>query len=248
MVRADGSNGQVLVDDDVVVITRKGFGARIDWGNTPPKRIPIASITSVQIGWTGLTGLFTGYIRFVVVGNVESGPLEEKLESDPNVVLFFRNSKVDADFESVRAAVESRIIERTRPQQLVSPHAVSMSRAEQLRILGELRDSGILTIEEFEFEKSRVMLSGSESSHAEVVHPFSRAAGGTASDGGVGGAGMLRPVSSSGVATSGKSSLVSLLFRGCLALSTLGMSELGYRIYRKFKEIRVRAHGLEESL
>jgi hypothetical protein len=63
-------------------------------------------------------------------------------------------------FEAFRDAIQSAIAAGRHPQQFPSVQAQAPSKLDQLKQLGELRESGVLTPEEFEAEKARIMSGG----------------------------------------------------------------------------------------
>lgn len=146
----DGRNGgTVEVLDNVLIIRRKGVGSFLTQGLKGEKRIPFSSITSVQFKEPGVT---TGYIQFGIMGGVESRGGVFNATTDENTVLFL--AKALEEFRQLRNLVESRI---GRPVTATpQPAASSVSFAEELTRLADLRDRGVLTEEEFAEEKVRL--------------------------------------------------------------------------------------------
>jgi len=66
---AKGDNGQLLVKEHTVVISRKGVMALLTQGPKGDKEIPIENITSIQMKGAGLTA---GYIQFTLHGGAEA--------------------------------------------------------------------------------------------------------------------------------------------------------------------------------
>lgn len=166
MITAKGHNGQVTFDGDFVAIIRKGALGRMSIGKGE-KRIPITSITAVQ--WKPPGGVVNGFIQFTIAGGNESrsrmGRQTTDAAKDENSVIVTK--KQAPEFGALRAAVEDAIIQRHQPQQNVATAAPQASKLDQLRQLGELRDSGVLSTEEFESEKAQIM--GGDRAAAEAA-------------------------------------------------------------------------------
>jgi Domain of unknown function (DUF4429)/Short C-terminal domain len=145
---AKGSNGIVTIDGDWLTIDRKGF--RSARHLTGDRRIPLASITAVQLHYARM---FTdGFIRFTVAGSPEfRGGLQNAVR-DENAVTYRRGHA--KGFNIIRAAVE---------QYISAHHAGAPSEAgepdipEQIKELDELRDQKLITDEEFEAKKARLL-------------------------------------------------------------------------------------------
>ena len=137
---AKGTNGVVAIDGDWLTIDRKGVGDR---------RIPLASITAVEVQQARM---FTnGFIRFTVPGSPEFRGGVQSAMRDENAVTFrWGQAK---GFNMIRAAVE----------QSISAHAGAPSGAtepdipEQIKKLDELRDQKLITDEEFEAKKAELL-------------------------------------------------------------------------------------------
>lgn len=152
---ASGYNGQVAIDGEFLVISRKGMMAKMYQGLKGDKRIPISSITSVQLREPKITD---GFIQFGVMGSIDSGGGIMAARNDENSVSFYKKDL--ADFMAIRDFVESKIVERSKPQVITVQTQASpapVSKLDQLKQLGELRAAGVLTDEEFEAEKAKIM-------------------------------------------------------------------------------------------
>jgi len=156
-ITASGYNGQVTIDGEFLVISRKGMMAKMYQGLKGDKRIPMGSITSVQLREPKITD---GFIQFGVMGSIDSGGGIMSARNDENSVSFYKKDL--ADFIAIREYVENKIVERSKPQvitvQTAAPSAAP-SKLDQLKQLGELRDAGVLSPEEFEVEKAKIMAS-----------------------------------------------------------------------------------------
>jgi hypothetical protein len=187
MLEAVGTSGRVIVDDYFVTIIHDGEGGtlnkmsnRMNVGFAGEKRIPIDTVAAVQFKPVGGYGLAisgvndlvgigkiskelgfgaTGFIQFSMAGAIErkSGGLGGwKPKKDENSVRF-EASQQEA-FEKIRNFIEEKIISRQSGRAIISnAQAPQASRLDQLKQLGELRAAGVLTDEEFEVEKKRIM-------------------------------------------------------------------------------------------
>ncbi|TCO45200.1 putative oligomerization/nucleic acid binding protein [Kribbella antiqua] len=146
-----GHNGTVVWDGAFVTIRRTGFLARASIGKGE-KRIPMTSISAVQ--WKPAGALVNGFIQFTVGGGNESrskfGSQTTDAAKDENSVIFLK--KQMAEFDALRTAIESAIVQRSNPP--VSPAPDNLA---QLKQLGELRDAGVLSDDEFNAKKSEIL-------------------------------------------------------------------------------------------
>lgn len=140
---AKGRNGQITVSADWLTIERKGLGRM---GHSKgDRRIPLASITAVQMRPAG--PFANGFLKFTIPGSPELRGGLQAATTDENAVVFTRSQQ--KAFDAVRARVEDYIARRNAP---AAPDV-----ADQLRKLGELRDAGVLSAEEFEAKKAELI-------------------------------------------------------------------------------------------
>jgi hypothetical protein len=155
MISAKGSNGTIHVDTEgrTILIERTGFNARMLVGGGD-KQIPIASVTAVQ--WRK-AGIATGFLQLTIAGGVErrSRPGQQGGDArrDENSVTF--NARQQADFERVRDAINA-VLAAPAPQQPVAPSAGG-SIADELSKLAALRDQRIISDQDFEAGKARIL-------------------------------------------------------------------------------------------
>jgi hypothetical protein len=151
---AKGISGQVTVDEHFVTISRKGAKAKVSMGGTMrgEKRIPISSIQAVVLKRPGLQN---GYIQFTIPGGIEASRRVRDVARNDDTVIF--STFHTAEFEAVRAFIEQKIIERhAGPVVVAAPQAVP-DLADQIRKLAALRDDGLLSPEEFEAQKAKLL-------------------------------------------------------------------------------------------
>ena len=154
VVRAVGYNGQVTVENDMLTISRKGMMATLVQGGKGDKRIPLRSITAVQLR-KPLAGT-DGYIQFSILGAVDSGGGFMRARGNENSISFY-GSQLPA-FEKVQQVVEEFIRTGGQTQQpVVQAAAPQVDVADQLAKFADLRDKGILTEDEFQEQKRKLL-------------------------------------------------------------------------------------------
>ncbi|MFG2059662.1 DUF4429 domain-containing protein [Micromonospora sp. NPDC048930] len=155
VLEARGQNGTVTFDGTFVTITRTGM-ARLTIGKGD-KRIPVATITAVQ--WKPPGSLVNGFIQFTIPGGNEqrsrAGSQTFNAAQDENSVLF--TGKQRPAFEQLRHAVEQAIAQRYAAPQQYAPAPAQSSVADELTKLGQLVQQGLLSREEFEAQKARLL-------------------------------------------------------------------------------------------
>lgn len=151
MIHAKGVNGQVSFDGATVTITRKGLMARSTVGKGT-KTIPVHHITGVQ--WKD-PGMVRGFIQFTVPGGIEQrsrfGHQSLDAAKDENAVVFGVRHR--AEFQALRDAVQEAISAGHQQQPEASPSSV----ADELAKLAQLRDTGVISPQEFEAQKARLL-------------------------------------------------------------------------------------------
>lgn len=147
VINAKGVNGQMTVNDDTVVITRKGALAFMTRGLKGDKTIPLDRISAVQMKNAGT--LTNGYLQLTLSGGNESRGGLMDATKDENSVMF--NKKQQPEFDAVKTAIE----ERRRAMR--APAAAAPDPMEQLAKAAELHKAGILTDEEFAAKKKQLL-------------------------------------------------------------------------------------------
>jgi hypothetical protein len=154
MTEAIGVGGHITFDGQYVTITRKGFLARASLGKGE-KRLHVSQISAIQ--WKPAGAIVNGFIQFTLPGGVERraqfGNQTSSAAGDENSVVFDR--KRQAEFEALRADVEAAIARHHAPAPSGGPAAASL--ADELGKLALLRDRGVLSPQEFEQQKARLL-------------------------------------------------------------------------------------------
>lgn len=146
LMEAKGITGQLELLESKIRIKRQGFSNIILHGLKGDKEIFIKDITSIQFK---RAGKFTnGYIQFAFMGGRESkGGIFDAVQ-DENTVMFKESQQ--PSFEGIKEAVERRRGEAAKNE-------YRQSYLDDLERLAELRKKGIITEEEFNTAKRRIL-------------------------------------------------------------------------------------------
>lgn len=131
---------------DTITIQKRGWANALASGMNGDRTIQISSLTAVQMK---PAGIMTGYILFSYAGSKPfMGGIWEATQ-DPDAFLF--GSELNGEVAKFKAKVEQKMRESKRP-------AISNSSlADQLRSLAELKQQGVLTADEFEVAKKKLL-------------------------------------------------------------------------------------------
>ncbi|MBG9548733.1 SHOCT domain-containing protein [Cytobacillus firmus] len=149
-MEANGVNGQLELTGNKIIIKRKGMMAKMSQGLKGDKEILIKQISSIQIKKAG--ALTNGYIQFSFSGGKENKGGLFDATKDENTIMF--NKKQMPDFEKLKLAIEEKI------DQLSNASSINVGQidvADQIKKLAELRDSGIITEDEFNGKKKQLL-------------------------------------------------------------------------------------------
>jgi hypothetical protein len=135
--------------EDKVVIPTSGVMRILNRGLKGAKSIPFHSITAIQFKRGGLT---RGYIQFTIPGGNESRGGVFDAVADENTFLFDEAQTSEA--ETIKNYIESRIQEIRTPQ---SRSNEPSNLADELTKLATLKAQGLLTDEEFQTAKKRLL-------------------------------------------------------------------------------------------
>jgi hypothetical protein len=147
--KAVGVGGQLFLIDDKIIIKRKGIVGFLSQGLKGDKEILISSISSIQFKAAGV--VTSGYIQFSFLGGQEAKGGIFQSTQDENSVLFTKAAQ--PQFEKLKALIE----ERRKFSAYGQATSTVMSSAEQLVALSKLRTEGLLSEDEFQSEKAKVL-------------------------------------------------------------------------------------------
>lgn len=140
----------IIVEDDIIRISRKGFMSFGLHGQKGEKSIPIRNITAIQLKKPGLT---TGYIQFSQHGMMESKGGVMDAVKDENTIIF--SSKKDyAQALELKEYIES--VQGQQNQTTVTIESKS-SEADELIKFKQLLDAGVITEDEFKAKKNQIL-------------------------------------------------------------------------------------------
>ena len=151
---AKGVNGQVSLLEDRIRIERKGGISFIAYGFRGTKEILIREITSIEYKDAG--GVLNGHILFLYRGGRDEKTSVfggNSIVSNENAVIFDRDNQVA--FNTLKGMLNDKMNQYSNPQQVVMQ--TSSSYLDELKKLGELRDAGVITSDEFDQEKAKLL-------------------------------------------------------------------------------------------
>lgn len=138
------------VFDDRVTITPKGVLGFLNKGIKGTKEIPYSSIVAVQFKEAG--AVFSGYIQFTIPGGNESRGGILAATKDENTFMFAQ-TKNNAQARQIKEFIDAAI-HRLRAAQ-TTPATTNLSA--ELQGLAKLKEQGILSAEEFQAAKRRLL-------------------------------------------------------------------------------------------
>ena len=149
IVGAIGQNGRLMLLPDRVRIARKGLMSLATQGIKGDKEILIKQIAAIKFKEAKHT---TGYIGFDFLGGLEnkSGLLD--MYHDENAVVFTPQQNVL--FQEIKALIEKKMDAAHTP---VGQQTSQSSAYDELAKLATLRDQGIVTEQEFQEQKSKLL-------------------------------------------------------------------------------------------
>lgn len=142
-----GGKSTITIDDQFIRIARRGLFNRAS-GLTGEKVISLESITSVQFKAPSLQA---GYIQFTIPGGGDEKKGVNRASTDEKAILFSKKELRMA--EEIRNYVESYLTKKEANKFIASDQSIS----DELRKLAALRDEGILTDDEFQEQKQKLL-------------------------------------------------------------------------------------------
>ena len=136
--------------EDRVTITPKGVMGFLNKGIKGTKEIPFRSIVAVQFKEAG--AVFSGYIQFTISGGNESRGGLFAAVKDENTFMFAR-AKNNATAKEIKNYIDSSMRKAQAPQSSIP--AVNLS--EELQKLAQLKEQGVLSAEEFQAAKKKLL-------------------------------------------------------------------------------------------
>lgn len=158
-----GQNGKLIVHEDYLAISRDTFGGFISQGGASgERRYFYKDILSVE--YKKPTFISNGYFKVIVAGTKETnakvgllGSSTDSMKDQNTVVLRAFTKKVGEEADRVYGIVMEKLTNAKKDKPVVS--APSSSKMDELKKLGELKAAGILSEEEFQKEKEKLLNS-----------------------------------------------------------------------------------------
>lgn len=160
-----GLNGVILIHDEFIEISRKSLGGFIFQGSVGNRRFYYTSISAIEYKSPSMVS--NGYFKIISSGtsevNAKVGIFGSSIDSskDPNTVIlraFTKHASAECDSLYAFAVNHLDSIKKQSPSQLSTQILPSnTSYLEELKALGELLKSNVLTQDEFEAEKQKIL-------------------------------------------------------------------------------------------
>lgn len=145
-----GVQDMLEVFEDRVTITPKGVLGFMNKGIKGTKEIPFQSIGAVQFKEAG--DVFSGYIQFTISGGIESRGGIFSAVRDENTFMY-KHKKNNALVIEIKKYIDSAV-RRLRTQQ---PNAPTTKLSDEIQKLAALKEQGILSSEEFQAAKKKLI-------------------------------------------------------------------------------------------
>lgn len=146
-----GASKTLQVFEDKVTLTpMAGLMGFLMEGFKGTKTIPFSSITSIQLKEAGM--LMSGYLQFSIQGGNESVKGIFDAINDENSIVF-KNDYQNENAQKIKAYIEEKILSSRKPQAVNSQSNI----ADELEKLANLKNMGILTQEEFDTAKKKIL-------------------------------------------------------------------------------------------
>jgi len=142
-----GTNGQLELQENRIVIKRSGFRNVLLHGLKGDKEILISQLSSIQFKRSGVFS--AGYIQFGFLGGTESKGGLFNAVSDENTVTF--DATTQNEFIEAKETIEKKMDESH------SPGKGKDTSLDDLEKLAELKDKGIITEDEFNMKKKSIL-------------------------------------------------------------------------------------------
>lgn len=155
-----GQNGKIIVYDDYLVISRKTFGGFMSQGGSSgERRYFYKDLTTVE--YKKPTFVANGYFKIIVQGTIETnakvGLFGSSMKStqDQNTVILRAFSKsVGIETDRIYELIMQKLSDSKKEKPLTINNN---SKMDELKKLGDLKAAGVITEEEFQTEKKKLL-------------------------------------------------------------------------------------------
>ena len=150
---------EITIQDNKVTISRPGVISKLSHGFTGEKTILINQISSIQLKKVGFS---RGYLQFIISGHEERKSGIVKGEKDENIVYFDNYGSQQSQIMNNNAEIIKNYIEQYNSKLFNNPvQPVNVIKEEdkydKLEKLKKLLDSNVITQEEFDNEKKKLL-------------------------------------------------------------------------------------------
>lgn len=139
------------IENDKITIKRKGFLAFCNYGFRGEKTILIKQISGIQLKEAKMT---VGYIQFIVMGSQESKSGLRAAQKDENSIVFgggFHDKEANENMKYIKEYIENF------NSSITTNNVKIDDQYDKLAKIKKLLDDGIITQEEFEIEKKKLL-------------------------------------------------------------------------------------------
>lgn len=143
----------IILEDDKITIRRKGLFSFSNYGLKGDKTIQISSITGTQYKPYSFTN---GYLQFIIMGSQESKGGLGAAQKDENAVCW-AYKKCNQYAEEIIKYIEQYNSNKNKNNGNVYNINKQEDKYDQLAKIKKLLDDGVLSQEEFENEKKRIL-------------------------------------------------------------------------------------------
>ena len=143
----------VILEDDKITIRRKGICSFFNYGLKGEKTIQISSITGTQYKPCSFTN---GYLQFVVMGSQENKGGLSAAQKDENTICW-AHKKCNKYAEKIVKHIEQSNLNRNKNNSNIYNISKQDDKYDKLAKIKKLLDDGVLSQEEFEQEKRKIL-------------------------------------------------------------------------------------------
>ncbi len=148
-----GVAGLLNVYETKVEITSTGLLGFLNKGMKGAKTIPFHSITAIQFKEAGT--ITSGYLQFTMPGGNESRGGLMAAVKDENTLMFTKLNNGNEQAREIETYIENQVQDLRAPKPVAAIAQASM--ADELKKLAELKTQGILSDDEFQAAKRRLI-------------------------------------------------------------------------------------------
>lgn len=143
----------ITIDDGRLTISRPGILSKLSHGFSGEKTILIENISAVQLKKAGIS---RGYIQFIMPGAIEKRSGITNGAIDENII-YFESKKYNEDAETIKLYIENYNLYKNKNNSTTINQQVTKNKYDELRQLNDLLADGIISQEEFEKEKEKIL-------------------------------------------------------------------------------------------